>query len=99
MHSQLLTYYEAIERASAQMLVAARCGDWDQVLQIEGTCVLLIDQLESAARDTALTPQEATAKTRIMRRILLNDAEIRELAEPLLGDLSRTFDDRPLVLH
>ena len=39
MDSQLLSYYEAIERASAEMLSAARAGNWDEVVKLEGACV------------------------------------------------------------
>lgn len=85
----LLSYYEAIEQASADMLHAARSGDWDQVVKLEGACVLLISQLKQASRDTPLQREEQSAKARIMQRILLNDAEVRHLAEPWLPDLHR----------
>jgi hypothetical protein len=49
--TQLLNYYEAIERASADMLAAARAGNWDEVVKLEGACVLLISQLKHAAQD------------------------------------------------
>jgi len=101
MDPQLLTYYEAIERASAEMLSAARAGDWDQVVKLEGACVLLISQLKQAS--DALVAGEAAAptataaareKSRIMQRILVNDAEIRQLAEPWLADLDETLAGR-----
>ena len=57
MDPQLLSYYEAIERASADMLNAARDGKWDEVLKLEGACVLLISQLKHAAQ----TPGEEAA--------------------------------------
>jgi flagellar protein FliT len=95
MDPQLLTYYEAIERASADMLAAARAGKWDQVVKLEGACVLLITQLKQAAEvGDAAAPgarQAAQTKARIMQRILVNDAEIRELAEPWLSDLDDTI--------
>jgi flagellar protein FliT len=34
-----------------------------------------------------------------MQRILLNDAEIRHLAEPWLEDLDQMLGGRPAVLH
>jgi flagellar protein FliT len=34
MNTSLLNYYEAIERASADMLSAARVGDWDLVVKL-----------------------------------------------------------------
>jgi flagellar protein FliT len=104
MDPQLLSYYEAIERASADMLAAARAGNWDEVVKLEGACVLLISKLKNAAQingsdDAGLTasPQaleSAKTKSRIMQRILVNDAEIRHLAEPWLQDLDETMAGR-----
>ncbi len=105
MDPQLLSYYEAIERASVDMLTAARAGNWDEVVKLEGACVLLISQLKHAAQGPqdagpvrgAPTPQTvelAKAKSRIMQRILVNDAEIRHLAEPWLQDLDDTLSGR-----
>jgi flagellar protein FliT len=95
----LLSFYEAIERASVDMLRAARGGDWDQVMKLEGACVLLISQLKHAAASRPLGPEEAQIKSRIMQRILLNDAEIRQLAEPWLDDLGDMLEQRPRVVH
>ena len=107
MDPQLLSYYEAIEQASADMLNAARAGNWDEVVKLEGACVLLISQLKHAAQeqDDAAPPVEpkvldaARAKSRIMQRILVNDAEIRHLAEPWLQDLDDTLAGRRKTLH
>ncbi len=111
MDPQLLSYYEAIERASADMLNAARDGKWDEVLKLEGACVLLISQLKHAAQqpedetpnrfaDTqAVNPEAAKAKSRIMQRILVNDAEIRHLAEPWLAELDDALTGRRQTLH
>lgn len=81
MSRSLLIHYEAIEKASADMLTAAQAGNWDEVIRIEGVCVLLIRQLKNAIRVQTLSSEEATTKTIIMRRILQNDAETRRLAE------------------
>jgi flagellar protein FliT len=102
MDPQLLSYYEAIERASADMLSAARNGNWDEVVKLEGACVLLISQLKHAAQEqeerlaapSGPAMEAAKAKSRIMQRILVNDAEIRHLAEPWLHDLDDTLAGR-----
>lgn len=154
MDPRLLTYYEAIERASADMLNAARAGNWDEVVKLEGACVLLISQLKHAAQepkpvlaaelaqarqaavagtdaeadseamafgDEALghrhghghghghagtsdakpiaANEAARAKARIMQRILVNDAEIRQLAEPWLQTLDEALEGRRRTLH
>lgn len=99
MNTQLLSYYEAIEQASAQMLQAARQGDWDEVVRMEGACAVLISQLKSAADSQSLSPSEAPLKARIMQRILVNDAEIRQLAEPWMDELGLRADRRGQTVH
>ena len=99
MNTQLLSYYEALEKASTDMLSAAREADWDQVVRLEGACVLLIAQLKHAASENSLVADEARLKTRIMQRILVNDAEIRTLAEPWLEDLDRLLAGKTRTLH
>jgi flagellar protein FliT len=109
MDSSLLHYYEAIERASVEMLDAARTGNWDEVVRLEGACVLLISQLKNAGDEAPVRAQRLSAdqetadagrlKARIMQRILVNDAEIRHLAEPWLQDLDDTLAGRRQTLH
>lgn len=105
MDPQLLNYYDAIERASADMLAAARAGNWDEVVKLEGACVLLISQLKNAAQGLGVSEalpgsvEAAKAKSRVMQRILINDAEIRHLAEPWLQELDDTLAGRRRTLH
>ncbi len=99
MNPVLLNYYEAIEKASQDMLEAARAGNWDHVVKLEGACALLISQLKHAASKQNLGTEEAQLKSRIMQRILINDAEIRQLAEPWLEDLDNMLAGRPKTLH
>jgi flagellar protein FliT len=93
----LLDYYKAIENASQQMLVAAQMENWDQVVQLESTCAVLIEQLRGKARNNKLSSEERREKLRIMQRILRTDAEIRLLAEPWLSDIELLVGDRNLV--
>lgn len=95
----LLNYYEAIEHASHDMLEAARSGDWDTVVRLEGACAVLISQLKHAASQSPLPAEEMVLKGRIMQRILLNDAEIRNLAEPWINDISRMTSPNGEALH
>ena len=97
--NSLLTFYEAIEQASADMLAAARSGDWDQVVKLEGACAVLISQLKHAAAQQQLGTEEAQLKSRIMQRILINDAEIRQLAEPWLDDLDGILAGKTKTVH
>lgn len=99
MNTALLQYYEAIEQASEQMLEAARQGDWDQVVKLEGACAVLISQLKHAAVDTTLGKEERQIKSRIMKRILVNDSQVRHLAEPWIEDLDQLLAGKPRMLH
>lgn len=99
MNTELLSFYEAIEQASCDMLAAAKSGDWDSVVKLEGACVLLISQLKHAARQEPLDVDAARTKAKIMQRILVNDAEIRHLAEPWLQDLDDMLAGKSQTLH
>lgn len=87
MDTPLLSYYETLEKASADMLAAARRGDWDEVVRLESASSRVIRQLQHASQATALSAEHRQAKSAIMRRILTNDAEVRRLAEPWFDKL------------
>ena len=91
----LATVTDALQR----MLEAARVGNWDHVVKLEGACAVLIAQLKNTAAESPLPPDEAQLKSRLMQRILINDAEIRQLAEPWLEDLDDILAGRPKTLH
>ena len=85
MEHTLIDFYRAIEESSAKMLQAAQEKDWDGVARYEGTCAVLIEQLRFNSQEHELLPEHKHEKTRIMQRILRNDAQIRCLAEPWLA--------------
>jgi len=99
MQDRLLDYYKAIEDASRQMLEAARREDWDDVVRCEGACAVLIEQLRFKARTADLPRPDRLEKTKIMHRILRNDAEIRALAEPWMPRFEQLFDSRLQMIH
>lgn len=71
------------------MLDAARNENWDGMMRLEGTCMVLIAQLRFQARSSSLQANERMEKNRIMQKILRTDAEIRLLAEPWIQDIDR----------
>ena len=81
--SSPLRWYAALECASQEMLAAARAGDWDTVCRLGGGCAVGVARLREIARDTPLSREEQSERTRILRAILANDAEIRRICEPL----------------
>ena len=99
MSQLLIDYYKAIEDSSAKMLDAARMEDWEQVVRFEGACAVLIEQLRARSHSEELLPNQRSEKTRIMQRILQNDAQIRYLAEPWLAHCDQQFGGPPEFLH
>lgn len=95
----LIDYYKAIEDSSARMLEAAKMEDWDGVVRYEGTCAVLIEQLRHHAKTEELDASARIEKSKIMRRILNNDAQIRYLAEPWLAHFDHTTSGTPAFLH
>ena len=99
MSQMLIDYYKAIEDSSLKMLNAAKEENWEQVVRFEGACAVLIEQLRTKASSEELLPEQRTEKTRIMQRILQNDAQIRYLAEPWLAHCEQAFDGQHQFLH
>lgn len=95
----LIDYYKAIEESSAKMLEAAKAEDWSGVVRHEGTCAILIEQLRHRAKTEQLDVASRVEKSKIMLKILNNDAQIRYLAEPWLSQLERDCLEKPSYLH
>ncbi|MCS6945807.1 MAG: flagellar protein FliT [Sutterellaceae bacterium] len=90
----VIACYEAIARASRQMLAAARADDWAQVQRLEEQCRDLIVTLKQAARGSRLSVAEQRRRIELLRGILADDAEIRRRAEPWLQQLERLLTAR-----
>lgn len=99
MSQMLIDYYKAIEDSSRKMLDAAKSEDWEQVVRFEGACAVLIEQLRARAGSEELQPEQRREKSRIMQRILHNDAQIRYLAEPWLTHCEQQMDPQNQYLH
>ena len=95
----LIDYYKAIEDSSARMLEAARAADWDSVVRYEAACAVLIEQLRYKAQSEELDAAARVEKSLIMRRILQNDAQIRDMAEPWLTELEDQARGKSVLLH
>jgi flagellar protein FliT len=93
----LLDHYHAIEATSQKMLLSAQSGYWEEVVECEAACTLMISKLRDLSQIESLSPEARREKTGIMKRILKNDAQIRCLAEPWLEDIDLLMNGRSLV--
>lgn len=86
---EMIGIYEDILAVTTQMLEAARAADWDLLVRREQECRLLVEKLMNArdGQDMALEPQARRRKVEIIRKVLADDAEIRNLTEPWMRRL------------
>jgi len=87
--SQVITNYESLSVLTGQMREAAVQGEWDKLVSIEQQCgqqVAIMRQIDATA-----TLDEPTRKRKIqlIRKILADDAEIRNHTEVWMEQLQR----------
>jgi flagellar protein FliT len=84
-------HYEAIAALSGQMLAAARGGEWSELKAMQGTYRELIDQLKEVDHGSGLDDSDRARKLDLVKKILADDAAIRDLTSPSLARLSALF--------
>ncbi len=90
--ASVLAQYETMAAQSRAMLVAARESDWDEVVRLERDCARIVGDLK-ARGEPPLTDVERKRKMEIIRAMLADDAEIRDLAQPWLAQLSKLISN------
>lgn len=88
-NEEMIGTYESILAVTAQMLDAARAADWDLLVDRERKCRKLVESVMRAnsANQMALEPRLRERKVEIIRKVLADDAEIRNLTEPWMQRL------------
>ncbi len=83
--SEVLSMYENIAGLTNQMAAAARLGDMDSVSALESQCAA-----EARATSTGVPPLSGGQRLRkidLLKQILANDREIRDLTDPWLNNI------------
>ena len=83
--SEVLSMYENIAGLTNQMAAAARMGDWNSVNRMEGMCAV-----EKSAISTGVPALEGAQRLRkvdLLKQILANDREIRDLSDPWMNQI------------
>ena len=84
----VLAYYESIRQVSHQMLEAARRSDWAALADAEAIAESLIARLRTAGDPRqCLVGEGRRRRFEILRHVLADDAEIRNLVQPELRQL------------
>lgn len=84
---QIITTYETILAITGQMLEAARNGDWERLVALEKDCRKLVEELIAENYGLPLSSQFQRRKAEIIRKVLADDAEIRNITEPWMAQL------------
>lgn len=85
---KILTIYEEGSRLTRQMLLAAREGDWDQLVAYEKDCAARFVHLFAGEGNQPRDADFQRRKAELIRGMLDDDAQIRLLVEPWLARLS-----------
>jgi flagellar protein FliT len=84
----VLQHYETMAAKSREMLAAARDEHWDEVVRLETDCAAIVAELRRHTENVRLTETERKRKMELIRGMLADDAEIRDLAQPWLAKLA-----------
>ncbi|WP_061150565.1 flagellar protein FliT [Caballeronia arvi] len=88
---EYFAHYEAIAAISGRMLTAARGGEWSELKTLQGTYRELIEQLKEVDSGSELDESARARKLDLVKKILADDAAIRDLSSPSLARLSALF--------
>ncbi len=88
---QVIALYEAVAHITDRMLAAARSGDWEQLAVLETDCARHIAIIK-ADKPAPLSGEIRVRKVQIIKKILADDREIRNIAEPWMAKLSQMIN-------
>jgi flagellar protein FliT len=90
---QALAVYQALVDLSGQMVAAASASDWDRVAELERHCAAQVQALRDGEGTLELSAPGRARKVEMIRQILADDRQIRELATPWMTRLSALINN------
>lgn len=91
-NQEMISFYEEVASITDQMLAAARDGDWELLLALETRCSARIEFLKTQPPSVPLTGEVRERKVRIIKKILADDCEIRNITEPWMAQLAELIN-------
>lgn len=85
---ELISIYENVANITDRMLKAAQVADWDLLTELETDCSSTVNQLKANEVPSDLPPEIRERKIQIIKKILADDKEIRNLTEPWMAQLT-----------
>ena len=88
---QVIANYQMLSSLTGQMRLAAEQGEWDRLVALEQGCSQLLESLQREDARTLLDDSSRLRKETLIRQILADHVEIRNLTEPWMAQLQRTL--------
>lgn len=87
--SQVISNYESLSAITTRMRDAAVHGEWDTLADLEQQCSRHVATMKPADAATTLDETSRQRKIQLIKKILADDAEIRNHTEAWMGQLQR----------
>lgn len=84
---QVIENYESLSALTNQMRSAAEQGEWDALVELEQQCSRKIAEMKPIDATIALDERSRQLKIQLIKKILANDAEIRNRTQAWMGQL------------
>ena len=86
--TELIDLYENVAVITDKMLHAARQRDWELLCQLESNCSSTVAIIQKNEVPVPLTPELKERKISMIKKILADDKEIRDITEPWMAELA-----------
>ena len=84
---QIIIHYELLSDLTEQMREAAAQGEWDKLVSIEQQCGRQVAAMRLADASVTLDEPTRQRKIQLIKKILADDAKIRNHTEKWIGQL------------
>ena len=81
--------YEFLSSITGKMREAATQGEWDHLVELEKQCSQRVESMKASDASPPLDEGTRQRKVELIKKILANDAEIRNQTEPWMAELQR----------
>ena len=94
---ELLALYAQLSAVTARMREAAHAANWDGLVALEGECADVSSRLIACEDGAPHSPEYQRRKADLIRKVLEDDAEIRQNVNERLAGLWRLIDGRAKI--
>jgi flagellar protein FliT len=92
--SEILALYAQLSAVTTRMREAAGAANWDGLVELEAECADVSSRLIACEDGAARSSEYQRRKADLIRKVLEDDAEIRENVNARLAGLWRLIDGR-----